>query len=340
MQALFYEGKKQLVWREVSAPQIKEAGDALVEPVAVSMCDLDHNIVMGGSPFPGPFMLGHEFVGRVVTVGDGVRNLQPGDLVIASFQPSCGHCSSCAATHTSVCREVPNTSMYGIGAAGGDWQGAMSDLVRVPWAEFNLRVIPDELNLISLAPGSDNFADGLRCVEAPLKKFPGASVLIAGQGSIPLYALLCAKHLGAGRVVFASKDQTAIRTAEKLGAEVLHIDTWPKKLGAFQITVDCTNDVAGLQCLIRSTDLFGCLTSASIYFAPTTPIPMADMYMKGIELHTGRADSASLLDRVIELAAGGVDLDLIEPAYFPMADAVDVLLGGGRHNKVIFTRDG
>lgn len=336
MQALHYVGPRQLEWRPIPEPIIETKLDAIVAPLAVSMCDLDHNIVRGSAPFPGPFVLGHEFVGKVIKVGEAVTSVAVGDQVLASFQPSCGHCSACDTARSSVCREVPPTSMYGIGVAGGDWSGAMADSIRVPWADFNLRKIPSSISGRSLAPASDNLADALRCVESPLKRNPNATVLVLGTGSIPLYAVLIAKHLGASRVVFACKDQHALSVAERLGAELLPITDWPKKLGSFDVTVDCTNDPAGLQTTIKSTAPFGVATSASIYFGSGTPMPLGDMYMKGIEFHTGRVNSANQLDRVIQLVAAGLDPDQIEPLYTHRDNAVDALLAGSVSQKLIF----
>lgn len=337
MQALFFTAPGKLEWREIPSPQIEMPSDAIVEPIAVSMCDLDHNIVNGESPFQGPFVLGHEFVGRVKSRGNTVSTLHVGDVVLASFQPSCGSCNACGRSVSSVCTNVAATSMYGIGSMGGDWGGAMADEIRVPWADYNLRIVPTGLRPETLAPLSDNFADGLRCVETPLLQRPKEEVLIAGQGSISLYALLCAQHLGAEQIHVASKDRDTLEKAEKLGASVMEVSHWPKKLGSFPITVDCTNNRQGLQTVIRSTATFGYCTSASIYFGAETAVPMADMYMKGIQLHTGRVNSASQLDKVIRLVQDGLDPERIEPDYHPKSDAIDVLLASqSKSRKLIF----
>ena len=192
MKALFYTGATQLEWQETPSPKIQETTDAIVIPHAVAACDLDRNIARGTAPMPAPFILGHEFSGEVIQLGENVTSLKVGDRVMASFQPSCGTCYSCGIHKSSACQAVPPTSMYGIGVAGGDWGGAMADQIRIPWADINLKVVPDNIDLASLAPASDNLADGLRAVDAPLQQRPGASVLVAGEGSIALYAVLSA----------------------------------------------------------------------------------------------------------------------------------------------------
>ena len=209
MQALFFIGQSEtsLEWREAQAPVIEHPQDALVRPLAIAACDLDKAIVSGQSPFPGPFMLGHEFTGEIVEIGEAVSGVAVGDRVLASFQPSCGTCQRCGHAHSSVCETVPNGTMYGIGAVGGNWGGAITDLIRVPWAEYNLAKVSATANVNAIASAADNLADGLRGVDRPLADKPGASVLIAGRGSIPLYATLCAQFLGAGEVTVASDDE-------------------------------------------------------------------------------------------------------------------------------------
>lgn len=335
MQALHYVEPGRLEWRAIPSPALQASTDAIVRPIAVAACDLDRAIAASASPFPGPFVLGHEFCGEVIEVGEAVRDLAPGDVVIASFQPSCGTCPRCQRGHSSVCGSAPTTSMYGIGAAGGDWGGVLTDRVRVPWAGFNLRTLPDGIDPVAFASGSDNLADGLRAVDEPLTDNPGASVLIAGSGSIPLYAVMLARFLGAGHVTFASGDRFALETAETLGADCVEVNGWPRRFSSHDITFDCTNDKDGLAAVVRSTAPHGVMTIASIYFAPATPIPLADMYMKGITLKTGRVNSAAQLDRVLELATQGLDPDAIRPAKLPMTDAIDAFASVPRSQKLI-----
>lgn len=336
MKALFYTGAAQLEWQETPNPKIQEATDAIVMPRAVAACDLDRKIARGAAPMPPPFILGHEFSGDVIQVGENVDNLKVGDRVMASFQPSCGGCYSCAIKRSSACQSVPPTSMYGIGVAGGNWAGAMADQIRVPWADVNLKVVPGNIDLASLAPASDNLADGLRAVDVPLQQRPGASVLVAGDGSIALYTVLCALFLGSEEVSFASSDDLGLQIAESLGATCLPITKWPRKLASHEITMDCTNNQRGLSTVVRSTKPAGICTSGSIYFGADVPMPLSDMYMKGISFHTGRVDSASQLDRVVDLIQSGLDLNKIQPAYLPMDDAIDALASMPISRKLIF----
>ncbi len=335
MRALFYVAPGRLEWREVESPRLLDPEDAIIRPTAVAACDLDRAIAQGSSPFPGPFMLGHEFCGEVMETGEAVEHLVPGDRVIASFQPSCGRCGYCSHGHTSVCSSVPVTSMYGIGPAGGDWSGAIAGRIRVPWANGNLRKLPDGVDPVAVASGSDNLADGLRAVDLPLQIRPDSSVLIAGEGSIPLYAVLCARHLNVEQVTLASRERFALEVGEALGAEVIEITKWPRRLSSHEVTFDCTNDPQGLGAVIRSTAPHGICTSASIYFQETTDVPLRDMYMKGISFHTGRVNSAAQLDRVLDLVVEGLAPMRINPAVVCWDDAIGALKDLPRSQKVV-----
>ncbi len=340
MQALFATGNAAdpLAWRELPSPALEAATDAIVRPLAVAACDLDRSIVDGRSPFPGEFALGHEFTAEVVEIGDDVTGLVPGDIVLASFQPSCGECPRCRRHFSSVCQAVPNGTMYGIGPTGGDWGGALADALRVPWADYNLARLPENCDPIRIASASDNVADGLRGVDGPLQRNPGASVLIAGRGSIPLYAVACAKHLGASAITVASNDPFVLETAEAIGAECLPVEEWPKRFPSHDITIDCTNSVAGLSAVLQSTAPFGECTSSSIFFGGPIPVPMFHLNMRGITFHTGRVNSAASLHRVLELVQDGLDLEAINPAYWVFTDAIEALTSEPFSRKVIVHR--
>ena len=340
MRALYYTGgsPQPLLWREVENLVLIKPTDALVRPLAVAACDLDRSIIAGQSPFPGEFMLGHEFTGEIVDLGTQVNELQIGDTVLASFQPSCGQCSRCHKGHSSVCQQVPNGTMYGIGETGGDWGGAIADVICVPWAEYNLVKLPSTLDPTKIASASDNLTDGLRGVDSPLQRTPGASVLIAGEGSISLYATLCAMYLGASEVTVASTDNFVLETAEKLGASCLEIGQWPERLKSHDITVDCTNNVEGLAAVLKSTAPYGECTSSSIFFGGAVSVPMFNLNMRGISFHTGRVNSATGLQRVLELLVSGLDPEAIDPAYWPFEQAIEGLLGEPMSRKVILHR--
>ena len=192
-----------------------------MRPLAVAMCDLDAVFLSGAIPIAEPFPLGHECVAEVIEVGDAVRGVAPGDIVVVPFQISCGECAACALGHTGSCRSVPRGSAYGMQPLGGAWGGALADVLRVPFADAMLVALPDGLDPVALASVADNVPDGYRAVAGPLAQAPGADVLVVGgwARSVGLYAAACALALGAGRVVYADTDAGRLERAAALGAE-------------------------------------------------------------------------------------------------------------------------
>src|SRR5438034_7255131 len=87
-------------WVDAPEPALEGAGQALVRPLAVALCDLDANIVSGQFPLQTPVALGHEFVAEVIDTGDEVRSVSPADRVVVPFQISCGECDRCRGGQT------------------------------------------------------------------------------------------------------------------------------------------------------------------------------------------------------------------------------------------------
>jgi alcohol dehydrogenase len=207
---------------------------------------------------------------------------------------------------------------------GGDWGGALSDVLRVPYADAMLVALPDGVEPTHLASVADNVADGYRAVAGPLAAAPGEEVLIVGgwARSIGLYAAACALALGAARVVYADTDAGRLERAAAIGAETMAITEWPKKLGRFPITVDASGDHAGLHAALRSTAPDGICTSVAIYFEPETPVPLLELYTRGCTLHTGRAHARAVIPDVLALvAAGRLEPALVTSAVVSFDDA-------------------
>lgn len=327
MRALVYEGPGVVAFREVADPVADTPAAALVRPTTVSTCDLDRALVRGLPGFDPPFVLGHEFVGEVVAVGPGVADHRPGDTVAVSYQISCGDCRMCRRGVTSACRRAPATATYGLGRFSEPWGGALADLVVVPYADAMLAPIPAGVSARQAAGASDNVNDAYRCVAPGLAEHPGAPVLVAGNGAIPLMAADCARRLGAEAVALYSRQEAVVGRAGALGIDAHQVDRWPARFSNHPITVDCTGDADGLRAVVASTEAGGRCTSASMHFGDVS-LPMWSMYMKGITLHTGRTQGAAGQRAVLDaIAAGHIDPLVVEPEIVAWDDAPAALQG-------------
>jgi alcohol dehydrogenase len=296
----------RIEWREVPEPHIEGPDEAIVRPLAVSRCDIDLPYVTGLLPPPRPFALGHECVGEVVAVGDAVRTVRPGTRVVVPFQISCGTCARCRRGHTGSCAAVPFLSAFGLPLSGREWGGALSDAIRVPFADAMLVPAPADVPAWWLAAVADNASDGWRCVAPHLAALPGAPVLVVAgiAPSIALYAADAALALGAERVDVLSPDATALGVAERIGANPIEAG-FEGKRGPYPITVDASGITDGLQLAIRSTELEGVCVSPVYYPGDGTPVPMGRMYTKGIRLETGRCHARTVIPEVAEATARG-----------------------------------
>lgn len=328
MRHLVWQGAGRVAWEEAEDPELADEHAAIVRPLAVARCDLDPIMATAGL-FPGPYPVGHEVVAEVVEVGARVSRHTPGDRVVVPFQVSCGACPACRGGRFAACHthRAPAGAAFGFGAAGGGHGGAVADRLAVPAADHLLHAAPDGLGAVALCTLPDNSVDAYRAVGPPLARTPGAEVLVVGGAapSIGLYAVALAVALGAAPVRYVDADAGRCAQAERLGAEAtLHAGAWPRRFGRAPITVDNTGDADGLACTIRSTEDYGTCTPVAIHFTATTPVPLLDMYTKGITLHVARADSRRHLPHVLRLAAEGrfdplaVDTTVVP---FELADA-------------------
>jgi alcohol dehydrogenase len=301
---LSFVEKGKLEWVEAAEPRLEAGGEALVRPLALATCDLDLMIIRGRAPVQGPFAFGHECVAEVVEVGDAATVAAPGDLVSVPFQISCGECRRCTRGQTGNCESVPRLSMFGL-PLGPDWGGFLSDLVRVPFADAMLVPLPGGVEPAAVASLSDNIPDGWRTVGPQLAAEPGAAVLICGgAGSIPLYAAAIALALGAERVDFAGGRSDERELAARFGANLLD-EEFPERTGSYPITVDASGRHEGLACALRSTEPDGTCTSIGIYYEETTPVPLLEMYTKGITFQTGRVHARPAMEPVLDLIREG-----------------------------------
>ena len=290
-----------LDWQEVSEPELQGPDEAIVRPIAVGRCDVDAAIVRGRAPFQGPFAIGHEFVAEIVALGDQATGFQLDQLVIVPYHISCGRCPRCRRGLTANCSSVSPLSMYGLGAVGGAWGGAFSDLVRVPFAQGMLVPLPGDVEPRGAVGLGDNLSDAWRTVGPYVEELPGAPVLVVGGSawSIGLYAAAIAHVLGASNVDYVDTDPGRLALAQSVGAKPIEGPP-PERLGPYAITVDASADRDGLACALRSLEPGGVCTSVGIYYR-RTPVPLLDMYDTGITFRTGRAHARAIIPRTLEL---------------------------------------
>jgi len=342
MRSLVFHGAGDLRWEDVPEPALQDDRDVLVRPVAVARCDLDAPIAIGLYPMAPSFPMGHEMVGRVVDRGDAAGDVAVGDLVVVPFQISCGSCPSCVRGFTGSCESVPPGSSFGLAPQGHVFGGALSDLVRVPFADHLLLPLPDGVDPVVACNVPDNVSDGYRTVDGPLSRWPDEPVLVVGglAQSVGLFAAASARTLGAPRVVYVDQDPERLRIAAALGAEAVEapLDDLPRD-ERFAVTVDASGLDEGRDHAIRSTKPNGTCTSVSGGITPRASLPLQSMYAKGITYEVGRVHARSTAPAVLDLiASGALDPRVVIGRTVPFDEAAEAMTAPDV--KLVFTAGG
>ncbi|MCY7298761.1 MAG: alcohol dehydrogenase catalytic domain-containing protein, partial [Ilumatobacteraceae bacterium] len=138
MRAAVYEqfrGPIEIV--DVKDPTVA-AGEVVVEVLAVGLCRSDYHGWHGtDADIVCPHVGGHEFVGRVLAVGEGVHRVREGDRVVAPFVCGCGSCEPCLLGQQQVCRRQQQPGFT-------RW-GAFATYTTIPFADTNAVIVPAEV---------------------------------------------------------------------------------------------------------------------------------------------------------------------------------------------------
>ncbi len=336
---LTYLSPGRLEWREAPDPVLRYPEDAIVRPIASTTCDLDGMIIRGRAlaMFPGPFAIGHECIAEVAELGPGVGGLYPGQLVVVNWHISCGRCDRCRGGRPNTCRNHPPHACYGL-PWPERWGGTFSDLVRVPNANFALTPLPAGIDPVHVASAADNLPFGYEFTIPHLGAAPGAPVLVmGGTGSIGLYAAMFARAGGSSRVDYVDTDPARLAVAEALGVNAIESPPPRHMTARYPIVVDTSASAEGLQCAVRSVEAEGVVSSCGGHFDNALPLPLHEMYVRGVHFYTGRGlggpNVSSALDWVV---AGRVRPDLIVSEIAAFDDAPMVLAEPGL--KPVLTR--
>src|SRR5437773_7543560 len=193
--------------------RVIEPTDALVVVTRSAICGSDLWPYKSMEPSETGRRMGHEFIGVVEAVGDDVRTIDVGDLVVTPFVWSDGTCV--------FCREGLQTSCLHGGRYGFDGvDGGQGEAVRVPQADGTLVVLPvdtDDALMPSLLTLSDVMATGHHAALSA-EVGPGKTVAVVGDGAVGLCGVIAARRLGAERIIILGRHAGRTALAEEFGA--------------------------------------------------------------------------------------------------------------------------
>ena len=211
MHALVFKGPRDIRLEEIPIPTAG-VGEAVVRVTMTTICGTDLHILKGEYPVKPGLVIGHEAVGVIHELGEGVTGYRVGDRVLMGAITPCGQCSPCMNGDRSQCQ----------GALGG-WRfgntinGAQAEYLVVPYAQANLAKIPAQLTDEQVILLADIASTGFSASEAGHVQL-GDAVAIFAQGPIGLAATIGAKLKGAGLIIGVEGDPIRRKMSMYMGA--------------------------------------------------------------------------------------------------------------------------
>ncbi|MCI0844095.1 MAG: Zn-dependent alcohol dehydrogenase [Chloroflexi bacterium] len=207
--AVLYESFKPLVVEELELDAPHEH-EVLVKLTASGVCHSDLHYMKGDREHPLPVVLGHEGAGIVEEIGPGVTYAQPGDHVVLSFVPTCGHCSYCVKGRQNLCEaryQLKGKMLDGttrLHNSAGDVHhfnglSTFGEYAVVP--EDSLVKIREDAPLDRVALIGCGVPTGVGAVINTAKVKPGSSVVVIGVGGVGLNVVQGAVLAGAESII-------------------------------------------------------------------------------------------------------------------------------------------
>ncbi len=197
------------IWMtQVEMPELGH-NDLLIKINKTAICGTDVHIYnwdeWSQKTIPVPMVIGHEYAGEVVAIGQEVRGFAVGDRVSGEGHITCGHCRNCRGGRTHLCR---NTVGVGVNRTG-----CFAEYLVIP--AVNAFKLPDEIS-DDLAAIFDPFGNAVH--SALSFDLVGEDVLITGAGPIGIMAAAICKHVGARHVVVTDVNDYRLDLAKQMGA--------------------------------------------------------------------------------------------------------------------------
>jgi S-(hydroxymethyl)glutathione dehydrogenase / alcohol dehydrogenase len=206
-----------------------QPGDVLVRLRASGLCHTDLEVMQGSLAYPLPIVLGHEGAGIVEQVGRDVTMVKPGEHVICSWNPHCGHCFYCDRQLPILCEPFTRFQPRGLLMDGTtrmsrDGETVHHYSVTSTHAEYTVVPesgaipVPNELPFDRACIIGCGVMTGIGAVVRKAKVEAGASVVVIGCGAVGLNVIQGARLADASRIIAVDRNASKLATAVTFGA--------------------------------------------------------------------------------------------------------------------------
>jgi threonine dehydrogenase-like Zn-dependent dehydrogenase len=350
MKAVTFHGKRDLRVDEVPDPSIEEPTDAIVRITSTAICGSDLHLyeVLGMFMEEGD-ILGHEPMGIVEEVGDGVSQISPGDRVVIPFNISCGACWMCdqglfaQCETTQVREEEKGAALFGYTRLYGQVPGGQAEYLRVPQAHFGPIKVPEgppDERFLFLSDVLPTAWQAVAYAAIP----EGGSVAVFGLGPIGQMSARIARHHGAATVIAVDPVAERREMARRHGIETIDPESEDDVPGAIREMTggrgpDGVIDAVGMEAhgapgaetvqkltgllpdalaskaveeagidrlaaLLEAIDTVrrgGTLSVSGVYGGQLDPLPLMQLFDKGVQVRMGQAHVRNWTDEILPL---------------------------------------
>jgi threonine dehydrogenase-like Zn-dependent dehydrogenase len=288
MKAVIYEGIRKVSVSDVPDPAIEDPHDAVVRVTAAAICGSDLHFYNGKAPLESGDSLGHEGVGVVEAVGPDVETFRPGDRVVMAFDIVCGHCWFCRRGQTALCEDFRG---LGLGPFGGSLGGAQAELVRVPYADWNLLAIPEGMEderalFVGDILTTGYYGTAIAGIE------PQDTVAVVGAGPVGFFCVQGAKVHGAARVLVLDMEPDRLAVAEQVGAEAINVkernpqtavDELTEGRGA-DVVIEAVGNEQAYESATRMVRRGGTVSVVGMYVTEKADVPLGVYWTRALRI--------------------------------------------------------
>ena len=270
MRANVFHGVNDIRVQDVPRPH-PGPGEAVIRVTLTTICGTDLHIVRGEYPVRPGLVIGHEPVGVIDELGDGVTGYKVGERVLVGAITPCGQCRGCLSGHLSQCGHGAGYEAIGGWRFGNTLDGAQAQYLLVPYAQANLAQIPDSLSDEQVVLLADIASTGFSGAEAGGVKL-GDAVVVFAQGPIGLCATAGAKLMGASLVIAIDGDDSRLAMARQMGADVVLdfrkvdvVDEIMRMTGGVDVAIEALGTQGTFESALRALRPGGTLSSLGVY---------------------------------------------------------------------------